>query len=313
MINVAEQEELGGAPKSIEAEEPPVTLPPPVTPVRLEDLSLEQLRNIDLPRLKRAQRVKREKRGLQQALDDVVEESKQRLGSRGIELDESVDMAVRLAIDRSRRDIVIRGTTVLPNGLGKKIRIAAFTRTGEEASAALEAGAERAGGEDLIKEIRALHEDASTDSLLYDVFVATPSAMPLVSQVGRILGPKGLMPNPKMGTVSPDLPQIIASLKMGKLLFRATRDGIIAASIGKVSMGSEALLGNAKALAAALRKSRPQDLVVRVPKSMRQGRNKAGPEVYYRSVNVSSSRGPAYPIHSRDFWECGEAHGGIDN
>jgi large subunit ribosomal protein L1 len=180
---------------------------------------------------------------------------------------ESVDVAVNLGVDPRKSDQVVRGSTVLPNGTGKTVRVAVFTQ-GANAEAALEAGADKVGMDDLAEEVKAGNLD-------FDVVVASPDAMRVVGQLGQILGPRGLMPNPKVGTVTPDVATAVKNAKGGQVRYRTDKAGIIHCSIGKADFEIDALIGNLNALLADLIKAKP---------SSAKG-------VYVKAVTVSSTMG----------------------
>jgi large subunit ribosomal protein L1 len=182
--------------------------------------------------------------------------------------DESVDVAVNLGIDASKSDQQVRGSTVLPNGTGKSVRVAVFT-SGKNADAAREAGAEVVGLEDLAEKVKA-------GELNFDVVVASPDAMRVVGQLGQILGPRGLMPNPKVGTVTPDVAGAVRNAKAGQVRFRADKGGVLHCTLGKASFEIQALRENLQALLADLQKAKPA----------------AAKGVYVRRIAVSSTMGP---------------------
>ena len=163
--------------------------------------------------------------------------------------DESVDVAVNLGIDATKSDQQVRGSTVLPHGTGKVVRVAVFT-SGKNADAAREAGADVVGLEDLAEKVKA-------GELNFDVVVASPDAMRVVGQLGQILGPRGLMPNPKVGTVTPDVATAVRNAKAGQVRFRADKAGVLHCSLGKASFTPEALKDNLRALLADLQKAKP--------------------------------------------------------
>src|SRR6185436_3259432 len=163
--------------------------------------------------------------------------------------DESVDVAVNLGIDAKKSDQTVRGSVVLPAGTGKKVRVAVFAQ-GDKAKAAQEAGAEVVGFDDLAAKIKEGFMD-------FDVVIASPDAMRVVGQLGQILGPRGLMPNPKVGTVSPDVAQAVKNAKAGQVQFRVDKAGIVHATIGRRSFDSDKLQGNLQALIEALNKAKP--------------------------------------------------------
>jgi len=163
--------------------------------------------------------------------------------------DESVDVAVNLGIDAKKSDQTVRGSVVLPAGTGKKVRVAVFAQ-GDKAQAAKAAGAELVGMEDLAETIKG-------GSMEFDVVIAAPDAMRIVGQLGQILGPRGLMPNPKVGTVTPDVVAAVKNAKGGQVQFRADKTGIVQCTIGRASFTPEQLRDNLGALLDALNKSKP--------------------------------------------------------
>ena len=162
---------------------------------------------------------------------------------------ESVDISVNLGIDPRKSDQNVRGSTVLPNGTGKTVRVAVFTQ-GDNADKAKAAGADIVGFDDLAEEVQKGNMD-------FDVVIATPDAMPVVGKLGQILGPRGLMPNPKVGTVTPDVETAVKNAKAGQVQFRADKGGIIHCTIGKADFDAAALKGNLDALIADLNKAKP--------------------------------------------------------
>ena len=181
--------------------------------------------------------------------------------------DESVDVAVNLGIDAKKSDQTVRGSVVLPAGTGKKVRVAVFAQ-GDKALAAKAAGAELVGMEDLAETIKG-------GSMDFDVVIAAPDAMRIVGQLGQILGPRGLMPNPKVGTVTPDVAAAVKNAKGGQVQFRADKTGIVQCTIGRASFSPEQLRDNLAALVEALNRSRPA--------------NTKG--IFLRKVSVSSTMG----------------------
>jgi large subunit ribosomal protein L1 len=186
--------------------------------------------------------------------------------------DESVDVAVNLGVDPTKSDQQVRGSTIMPNGTGKKVRVAVFTQ-GKNADAAREAGADIVGLEDLAERVKGGQID-------FDVVVASPDAMRVVGQLGQILGPRGLMPNPKVGTVTPDVATAVRNAKAGQVRYRVDKGGIIHCSIGKASFEPEKLKENLQALLADLQKAKPS----------------ASKGVYIQRVTVSSTMGPGVPV-----------------
>jgi len=163
--------------------------------------------------------------------------------------DESVEMAVNLGVDPRHADQMVRGSVNLPHGTGKHVRVAVFAK-GEKADEARAAGAEKVGAEDLA-------EEGEAGTLDFERCIATPDMMPLVGRLGRILGPRGLMPNPKLGTVTQNVAEAVEAAKGGQVTFRVEKGGIIHAGIGKVSFSPEQLVANAKSLVDALNRARP--------------------------------------------------------
>ena len=179
-------------------------------------------------------------------IDEALELLK---GASKVKFKESVDVAIRLGVDPRKSDQNVRGSTVLPNGTGKTVRVAVFTQ-GENAEKALAAGADVVGMDDL-------HDQIKEGDLNWDVVIATPDAMRVVGKLGQVLGPRGLMPNPKVGTVSTDVEQAVKNAKAGQVRFRTDKAGIIHSTIGKVDFEVDALKGNLHALIADLNKLKP--------------------------------------------------------
>lgn len=186
--------------------------------------------------------------------------------------DESVDAVIRLGVDPRKADQMIRGTVALPSGTGRDVRIAVFAQ-GEAATAAREAGAEHVGGDELAAEV----EGGMTD---FDVAIATPDMMPTVGKLGRVLGPRGLMPNPKTGTVTPDVVKAIGEFKGGTVEYRTDRFANVHVPIGRISFSEEALLSNLRALNAELQRAKPA----------------AAKGKYVRKIVVSTTMGPGVQI-----------------
>ncbi|MBL0028598.1 MAG: 50S ribosomal protein L1 [Rhodanobacteraceae bacterium] len=163
---------------------------------------------------------------------------------------ESIDVAIRLGIDAKKSDQGVRGSTVLPNGTGKTVKVAVFCPPGEKAEAAKAAGADIVGMDDLAEKMQA-------GDLNYDVVIASPDAMRVVGKLGQVLGPRGLMPNPKVGTVTPDVAGAVRNAKAGQVRYRNDKAGIIHCTIGKASFEAEALKGNLNALLGDVIKAKP--------------------------------------------------------
>src|SRR5574344_1238195 len=185
---------------------------------------------------------------------------------------ESVDLAINLGVDPRKSDQVVRGAVVLPNGTGKTVRVAVFTQ-GAAAEAAVAAGADKVGMEDLAEAMKA-------GDLNYDVVIASPDAMRVVGQLGQVLGPRGLMPNPKVGTVTPDVATAVKNAKAGQVRFRTDKNGIIHTSVGKVGFEAAALKQNVEALLADLKRLKP---------STSKG-------IYVKRVTLSTTMGPGLVI-----------------
>ena len=166
-----------------------------------------------------------------------------------VKFDETVEFIVRLGVDPKKSDQVVRGATVLPHGTGKSVRVAVFAQ-GELAEEASKAGADIVGFEDLVEKVK-------KGVIEFDVVIASPDAMRLVGQLGQILGPKGLMPNPKVGTVTKDVAAAVRNVKAGQARFRVDKAGLVHAGVGKISFEIEALAANIKALVEDLKRLRP--------------------------------------------------------
>ena len=186
---------------------------------------------------------------------------------------EAVDVAVRLGVDAKKSDQQVRGSTVLPAGTGKSVRVAVFAPAGAKADEALAAGAEAVGMDDLAEKMLA-------GDLNYDVVVATPDAMRVVGKLGQVLGPRGLMPNPKVGTVSPNPAEAVKNAKAGQVRYRTDKAGIIHATIGKADFGDDALKSNLQALLLDLIKAKPA----------------TSKGLYLQKVSVSSTMGPGVTV-----------------
>jgi large subunit ribosomal protein L1 len=214
-------------------------------------------------------------------IDESIEKGKQYIINDALDLlkslskvkfNESIDVAVNLGVDPRKSDQVVRGATVLPNGTGKSIRVAVFTQ-GENVDKAKAAGADIVGMDDLAAEVKKGNID-------FDVVIASPDAMRVVGQLGQILGPKGLMPNPKVGTVAVDVAQAVKNAKAGQVRYRVDKAGIIHTTIGKVDFESKSLQQNLEALLLDLKKAKPA--------------NAKG--LYLKKVTVSSTMGPGIQL-----------------
>ena len=186
---------------------------------------------------------------------------------------ESVDVAVRLGVDAKKSDQQVRGSTVLPAGTGKSVRVAVFAPAGAKADEAAAAGAEAVGMDDLAEKMLA-------GDINYDVVIATPDAMRVVGKLGTVLGPRGLMPNPKVGTVSPNPAEAVKNAKSGQVRYRTDKAGIIHCTIGKASFENDALKGNLQALLIDLVKAKP---------ATSKGQ-------YLQKISVSSTMGPGVTV-----------------
>ena len=202
-----------------------------------------------------------------EAFDLVIKASKAKF-------DETVEAHIRLGVDSRHADQQVRGAVVLPNGTGKKVRVLVFAK-GDNVNIALENGADYAGGEELVAKIQ------NENWFEFDVVVATPDMMGLVGRIGRVLGPKGLMPNPKAGTVTPDVAKAVKDIKAGKIEYRLDKTNIIHCPIGKVSFGSDKLIENFNTLMTAVIKAKPA----------------AAKGQYLRSVSVTSTMGPGVKLN----------------
>lgn len=185
---------------------------------------------------------------------------------------ESVDISVNLGVDPKKSDQVVRGATVLPNGTGKEVRVAVFT-DGDNATAAKDAGADIVGMDDLAAEVKKGNMD-------FDVVIASPDAMRVVGQLGQILGPRGLMPNPKVGTVTPNVAEAVKNAKSGQVRYRVDKAGIVHASIGTVKFDVPQLKENIDSLVADLIKAKPT----------------AAKGVYLKKISVSTTMGPGLAV-----------------
>ena len=189
-----------------------------------------------------------------------------------VKFSETVDAAINLGIDPRKSDQSVRGATSLPHGTGKEVRVAVFT-SGANADAAKEAGAELVGMEDLAEKVKAGEMD-------FDVVIADPAAMRVVGQLGQVLGPRGLMPNPKTGTVTPNVAEAVKNAKAGQVRFRADKGGVIHGGIGKVTFDASAIKENLEALIADLKKAKPA----------------SAKGIYLKKIGLSTTMGPGLAI-----------------
>ena len=204
----------------------------------------------------------------EEALDTVVKTAKAKF-------DETVEIHVKLGVDSRHADQQVRGAIVLPNGTGKQVRVLVFAK-GDKAQAAIDAGAEFVGAEDMVQRIQ------KENFFGYDVVIASPDMMGLVGRLGRVLGPKGLMPNPKAGTVTMDVAKAVKEAKAGKIEYRLDKTNIIHCPIGKVSFGTEKLAENFNTLMNAIIKAKPA----------------AAKGQYIRSCVVASTMGPGVKVNA---------------
>ena len=189
-----------------------------------------------------------------------------------VKFKESIDVSINLGVDARKSDQVVRSSTVLPNGTGKTVRVAVFTQ-GANADKAKEAGADIVGMDDLAEEVKKGNMD-------FDVVIATPDAMRVVGQLGQILGPRGLMPNPKVGTVTPDVATAVKNAKAGQVRYRTDKNGIIHSPLGNVDFSAQAIRENLEALIADLKKAKPA----------------TSKGVYLKKVSLSSTMGPGLTV-----------------
>ncbi len=203
------------------------------------------------------------------SLEDAVSLLKECATAR---FDETIEVAVNLGVDARKSDQGVRGATTLPHGTGSQVRVAVFTQ-GDAADKARAAGADLVGMEELAEQVKGGMMD-------FDVVIASPDAMRVVGQLGQVLGPRGLMPNPKTGTVTPDVETAVRNAKAGQMRFRTDKNGIIHGGIGKISFAPEAIRGNLEAVLADLRKAKPA----------------AAKGVYLKKITLSTTMGPGVTI-----------------
>jgi large subunit ribosomal protein L1 len=226
--------------------------------------------SISKKKLEARQKIDRLKKyGIEEGLETL-------LSAAYAKFEESVDVAVRLGVDPRHADQMVRGTCVLPHGTGKTVRVLVFAK-GEKEKEAQDAGADYVGSEDLAKKI----QDGWLD---FDKAVATPDMMGVVGKLGKILGPRGMMPNPKVGTVTFDVGKAVEELKGGKVEFKVEKAGIVHASVGRVAFGTEKLADNLKTL---------METIIRMKPSAAKG-------VYIRGVSVSTTMGPGLKLDPQE-------------
>jgi len=205
-------------------------------------------------------------------LDDAVKLVKERATAK---FDETVEVAIALGVDPRRADQMVRGVVALPNGSGRTVRVCVFAR-GDKAEQALAAGADAVGAEDLA-------ETLQSGKIDFDRCIATPDMMPLVGRLGKVLGPRGLMPNPKVGTVTPDVAEAVKAAKGGSIEFRVEKAGIVQAGVGKASFSEEQLAGNIRALVDAVQKAKPT----------------GAKGTYIKKIAISSTMGPGVKVETQ--------------
>jgi large subunit ribosomal protein L1 len=208
-------------------------------------------------------------RNLSYAVEDAVKMVKERASAK---FDESVEIAMNLGVDPRHADQMVRGVCQLPNGSGKSVRVAVFAKD-EKADEAKAAGAEIVGAEELVEKIQ-------KGDIEFDRCIATPDMMPLVGRLGKVLGPRGLMPNPKVGTVTQDVKEAVEAAKGGAVEFRVEKAGIVHAGVGKASFSADQIVGNVKALIDAVQKAKPS----------------GAKGTYIKKVSLSSTMGPGVKI-----------------
>lgn len=207
--------------------------------------------------------------GKEYSLEDAIKYAKEAAYAK---FDETLDLALNLGVDPRKSEQMVRGTVVLPHGIGKKVRVLVFAK-GEKEKEALEAGADFVGAEDLVEKI-------TKGWLDFDKSVATPDVMGLVGKLGKILGPRGLMPNPKLGTVTFDIAKTVKEIKAGKVEYKAEKAGIVHVPIGKVSFDADKLLENARTVITSIIKAKP---------ATSKGK-------YLKKIAVSSTMGPGIAV-----------------
>ncbi len=220
-----------------------------------------------------SKRYKEVREGLDQGAEYSLEAALKEVQSRSrAKFDETVEVCMNLGVDPRHADQMVRGVVTLPNGTGKTVRVAVFAR-GDKAEEAKKAGAELVGAEDLMEAIQ-------KGEMNFDRCIATPDMMAIVGRLGKVLGPRGLMPNPKLGTVTPNVAAAVEAVKGGQVEYRVEKAGIIQAGVGKVSFDEAALLENARTLIGAVLKAKPS----------------ATKGTYVKNISVSSTMGPGLRI-----------------
>ncbi len=223
---------------------------------------------------KQSKRFRKAKEGIEQTTLYTLEEAMKKIKTTpAAKFDETVDIAINLGVDPKHADQMVRGAIVLPNGVGKQTRVLVFAK-GDKEKEAREAGADFVGGDDLAKKIQ---EENWFD---FDRVIATPDMMGVVGRLGRVLGPRGLMPNPKLGTVTPNVADAVRDQKAGKIEYRVDKAGIVHCGIGKVSFEAEKLWENASALIDVIQKAKPA----------------ASKGTYMKKISVSSTMGPGIKV-----------------
>jgi large subunit ribosomal protein L1 len=228
----------------------------------------------EFEKMKESKRIKEAKKLVDSTKDYTVEEAVERIKSTAkAKFDETVDIAIRLGVDPRHADQAIRGTVSLPHGIGKTVRVLVIAKQAQKQEEAKQAGADHVGFEDYLKQL----QDGWSD---IDIIVATPDSMADVGRLGKVLGPKGLMPNPKSGTVTPDVAKAVAEIKAGKIEFRVDKAGNVHAVIGKASFDKEKLVDNLNSFIAAVNRLKP---------ASSKGQ-------YIRNIAVSTTMGPSVRI-----------------
>jgi large subunit ribosomal protein L1 len=226
---------------------------------------------------KRGKRIREAKKALEPGRRYSLKEAVElMIDTAQAKFDETVEAAIRLGVNPAHADQMVRGSVVLPNGLGKSVRVLVFAK-GEKEKEALDAGADMVGADDIVEKIK-------TGWLEFDRVIATPDMMGSVGKLGKILGPRGLMPNPKVGTVTFDVAKAVTELKAGKVEFRVEKAGIVHSPVGKVSFGVDKLMENVLAVVETITKLKPA----------------SSKGTYLKSISVSSTMGPGIKVDPLD-------------